>query len=238
MKKIVSENKKQQAKAVAELIAECVRRKPNALLCLAAGDTPTETYEEMANMQRQGLVNFRNCRLIGLDEWVGLDEHSKGGCKNYIVEHVIKPLELQEENIFFFDACAENLEMECEKTNEYLKEQGPIDLSLMGVGMNGHIALNEPGCDFDGTAHVVPLAPMTVVVAQKYFPSQRVITQGITLGMKQIWDSNLLIVIANEAKKRNIMHSAMYGEVTNAVPASALQKHPECIVSVDVEADS
>lgn len=238
MKKIVSENKKKQAKITADLIAEYVRRKPNALLCLAAGDTPTETYAEMADMQKQGLVNFRGCRLIGLDEWVGLDECSEGGCKNYILEHVIKPLELREENIFFFDACAENLELECQRANEYLEKEGPIDLSLMGVGMNGHIALNEPGCDFSGTAHVVQLDSVTVAVAQKYFPNHRAITQGITLGMKQIWDSNLLIIIANEAKKKNIMYSAMYGEVTNNIPASALQRHSNCIVSVDMEADS
>ncbi len=184
------------------------------------------------------MTNFRTCRLIGLDEWVGLDGNAEGGCKKYIIDNVIKPLELPEENVFFFNACAEDLAEECAKTDAYLKEYGPIDISLMGVGMNGHIALNEPGCDFEAKAHTVPLDPVTVEVAQKYFHRPTPVTHGITLGMKQIWGSRLLIVIANEAKKQAIMYAAIYGEVTNAVPASALQNHPNCIVSLDAAADS
>lgn len=238
MKKIVSDSIKEQAKEVAGIIADYVRKKPNALLCLAAGDTPTATYAEMVRMQQAGEADFRQCRLIGLDEWVGLDENAEGGCKKYIIENAIKPLELAAENIFFFDACAGDLAAECAKTDEYLQKQGPIDISLMVVGMNGHIALNEPGCDFNDAAHTMELDSVTVEVAQKYFHRPTPVTQGITLGMKQIWDSRLLIVIANEAKKKDIMHAAMYGEVTNQLPASALQNHPNCIVSLDAAADS
>lgn len=238
MKKIVSSSINEQGKMTAEIIASYVKKKPDALLCLAAGDTPTATYAWMARMQREGLADFRDCRLIGLDEWVGLDENTEGGCIKYILDHVVKPLELKKENVVFFDACSEDLEEECARINKYLEVQGPVDVSLMGVGMNGHIALNEPGCDFNSTAHTVPLDPVTVNVAQKYFQQSTPVTQGITLGMKQIWDSSVLIIIANEEKKRAIMHAAMYGEVTNAVPASALQYHPNCIVSLDTAADS
>lgn len=238
MKKIVSDSVEEQAKEVADIIAGIVGEKPNALLCLAAGDTPTAVYEQMARMQREGQADFRSCRLIGLDEWVGLDENAQGGCRKYIADNVIKPLELPEENILFFDACAQDLNGECAKIDEYLKEQGPIDISLMGVGMNGHIALNEPGCDFNSTAHVVPLDDVTVEVASKYFHRPAPVTEGITLGMGQIWESGLLIVIANQEKKQAIMHAAVYGEVTNIVPASALQNHPNCIVSLDTAADS
>ena len=238
MKKIVSGSIEEQAKTAAEIIASYVKKKPNALLCLAAGDTPTETYAWMARMQREGLVDFRDCRLIGLDEWAGLDENTEGGCIKYIIDHVVKPLGLRKENVVFFDACSEDLEEECARVNKYLAAEGPIDVSLMGVGMNGHIALNEPGCDFNSTAHTVLLDPITVKVAQKYFQKPTPVTQGITLGMKQIWDSRVLVVIANGEKKQAIMHTSMYGEVTNAVPASALQNHPNCIVSLDTAADS
>lgn len=238
MKKIVNESIHAQAKEIAGRIAEYVRKKPDALLCMAAGDTPTATYAEMARMQREGEADFRQCRLIGLDEWVGLDESVVGSCKKYINDNVIKPLELRRENIFFFDACAADLAAECANTDAYLREQGPIDISLMGVGMNGHIALNEPGCDFESTAHTIELDSVTVNVAQKYFHRSTPVTQGITLGMKQIWDSRMLIIIANESRKKAIMHAAMYGEVTNMVPASAMQNHPNCIVSLDAEADS
>lgn len=238
MKKIVAASKDQQAKDVAKIIAEYVEKKPDAILCLAAGDTPTETYGEMARLQQAGLANFKECRLIGLDEWVGVNEAAPGGCKKYIIDHVIKPLQLPLANVMFFDACAQDLAAECAKADAFLMQNGPIGLSLMGVGMNGHIALNEPGCSFDATAHVMELDPMTVQVAQKYFNSPTPATQGITLGMQQIMGSELLIVIANGAKKQGILHEAMYGPVTNNVPASALQDHPNCIVSLDAPADS
>lgn len=238
MKKIVSAGLEAQARTVAGLIADIVRKKPDALLCLAAGDTPTAAYAEMARMQRASEADFRSCRLIGLDEWAGMDGNADGGCKKYIYEHVVRPLELAEERIFFFDACAPDLARECAKADAYLEQNGCIDVSLMGVGMNGHIALNEPGCDFRAGAHTVPLDPVTREVAQKYFQRPTPVTHGITLGMGQIWDSRLLIVMANGAKKRSVMHAAMYGDVTNAVPASALQLHANCIVSVDEEADS
>lgn len=238
MKKIVHAGMEAQAQAVAALIADYVRENPRALLCLAAGDTATATYAEMARMQKAGTADFRQCRLVGLDEWAGLEETAVGSCKKYIVENVIQPLELKPENVVFFDACAEDLQRECEMVNGYLKDNGPIDISLMGVGMNGHIALNEPGCDFSAEAHTVELADTTKRVAVKYFHRETPVTEGITLGMKQIWDSRLLIVMANMERKREIMHAAMYGEVTNSVPASYLQTHPNCIVSVDEAADS
>lgn len=238
MKKWVQHDMEAQADAVAGMVADYVRENPHAILCLAAGDTATATYARMAQMQREGKANFRDCRLIGLDEWAGLSETEVGSCKKYIVEHVIVPLELKPENISFFDACAADLQQECEKANRYLRENGPIDISLMGVGMNGHIALNEPGSDFDQDAHVVALSDTTMQVAVKYFHKQTPVTQGITLGMRQIWNSRLLIIMANTQRKREIMHEAMYGEVTNRVPASYLQNHPNCIVSLDDAADS
>lgn len=238
MKKLVHAGVEAQAEAIAALIADYVRENPTALLCLAAGDTATAAYAKMAEMQRNGLANFRECRLVGLDEWAGLSETEVGSCKKYIMENVILPLELKPENVTFFNACAESLSRECEMVDQYLNDNGPIDISLMGVGMNGHIALNEPGCDFAAEAHTVRLADTTKQVAVKYFHRQTPVTEGITLGMKQIWESRLLIVMANMGRKREIMYKAMYGEVTNNVPASYLQIHPNCIVSVDEAANS
>lgn len=233
MKIQVSETVTEQAKQIARIIAEYVAEDPRALLCLAAGESPTAVYAEMARMQRCYEADFRNCRLVGLDEWAGIPADQPGGCKKYIYDEVVRPLELKEENIFFFDACAEDLEAECRKADAFLEESGSIDISLMGVGMNGHIALNEPGCSFGWTAHTVDLDPVTVRVAGKYFDGPAPVRRGITLGMRQILDSRLLIVIANGAKKRDIMRSAVCGPVTTDVPASSVQEHPNCVVSLD-----
>ncbi len=237
MKKIVSKDTIQQAMEIAEIISSYVAQKPNALLCLAAGDTPAATYQEMARLQQDGKANFRNCRLILLDEWVGLSAKDEGGCTNFIYDNVVSPLCIKEENIIAFDACSNNLDSECQAVNDYLSKNGPIDISLMGVGMNGHVALNEPGCSFDGVAHIVELDSITKNVAQKYFKNETPLSHGITLGMKQILDSKLLIVIANGSKKHDIMKKAVTGPVTSTVPASSLQLHKNCIVSLDSAAN-
>lgn len=233
MKLQISETVEQQAEEMARLVAEYVAEHPNALLCLAAGETPTATYAEMTRMQRSGEADFRSCRLIGLDEWVGVAADQPGGCRKYIYDEAIRPLELREENIFFFDACAEDLEEECRKADRFLEENGPIDISLMGVGMNGHIALNEPGCSFAAAAHTMELDPVTVRVAGKYFDGPAPVRRGITLGLGQILASRLLIVIANGERKREIMRQAACGPVTNQVPASSMQNHGNCLLSLD-----
>ena len=236
MQRVVCKEYRTMSKKLAAVIGEYVTEKPDALLCLAAGDTPTGVYAELTEMQNQDAVDFSRCRFIGLDEWVGLGLEDAGGCINYIYEHVFSPLRIKPEQIVFFDAKAPDLQAECRKMNEYLQENGPIDIALMGVGMNGHVGLNEPGSSFDGAAQVVNLDAMTKEVARKYFERPLPIERGITLGMGQILASERLLIMACQKKKAKIMQRAMEQEVTCMLPASGIQLHKHCTVFLDEDA--
>jgi galactosamine-6-phosphate isomerase/glucosamine-6-phosphate deaminase len=109
---------------------------------------------------------------------------------------------------------------------------------LVGIGMNGHIGLNEPGVDFNSYAHHSPLAPITIEVGQKYFAHQTQLTEGITLGLKHLKEAQIPMLLASGKKKAGIIAKALQGEVTNEVPASIFQTLDAAYIMLDEDAAS
>lgn len=222
----------------AEFIAGTVEKKGDSLLCFAAGDTPTGIFRCLANMQKQGRVDFGQSSFIGLDEWVGLNRQEEGGCMNYMYAHLFEPLGIEDSNIVFFDAASGDLQQECVKVDEYVRKHGPIDLMLLGIGMNGHLGLNEPGVPEDLHSHIVDLDPVTKTVAQKYFKNGRSLEKGITLGIRDIMEAKCVVLIVSGAKKAEIMKEIMEGGITNALPASLVKNHGNALLFMDRDAAS
>ncbi len=219
-----------------EFIVEYVKQKPEAIICFAGGTTPLRTYSLLVDYANRGEIDFSSCSFIGLDEWVGLDRHDDGSCQETMYNTLFSPLNIKESNIFFFDAKSVNLEDECRKIDEIISSKGGIDLMLLGIGVNGHLGFNEPGVQFDLSTHVIELDETTKVVGQKYFKVETELTKGITLGIKQVLNSDTVILMANGDKKADAVKAMVEGEVTNQMPASALQKHDNCYVMLDKEA--
>ena len=139
------------SEATANLIIDVLKQKPEALICIASGDTPLGVCKFLAQSDRK---LFEKCTFVGLDEWVGMDENDEGSCKYGIYQNLLIPLNIPAERIRYFDAKAQDLESECQKINEFIASKDGLDVMLVGVGMNGHIALNEPNTPFDIYAHV------------------------------------------------------------------------------------
>ncbi len=108
---------------------------------------------------------------------------------------------------------------------------------MVGIGMNGHLGLNEPGTSFDTYAHVSELEEVTASVGQKYFQSETPLTQGITVGLKHFLEAKIAIVIANGEKKKAIIGRVLDEPVSERLPASALKLHPNSYLWVDREAN-
>ena len=207
----------------AEHIAALINQKPNALLCLASGDTPIETYHRFVDLAKAGRVDVSQCTFVGLDEWVGFGPEDVGSCSYYVFRDLFTPLNLRPEQVHVFDAKATNLAAECAKIDALIDAHGGLDLLLVGMGMNGHIALNEPGTPFNLGCHVVDLAESTKTVGQKYFTQETQLTQGITLGLRHLTEAKEVILLVSGAKKAPMLHQALTGPVTEQVPASILQ---------------
>ncbi|QMU31616.1 glucosamine-6-phosphate deaminase [Adhaeribacter radiodurans] len=221
------------SKAVAEFVVEYVQQKPTALLCFPSGESPTGLLQQLLQYAQAGNVDFSQCTFIGLDEWVGLDETNEGSCRYYLQQNLFGPLGISPEKAIVFNGKAPDLDQECQRINAIIQKHGSLDIMLVGIGMNGHIGLNEPGVSFDLYAHHMPLAEVTVTVGQKYFKQPTALTEGITLGLKHFQEARVPILIAAGAKKAAILAQALEGEVTNQVPASILQTLPNALVYLD-----
>lgn len=234
----ICDNYDEMSIETAKFIINYLKNRQNPLVCFAAGDTPVSTYKCLVESARRGLVEFKGIKFVGLDEWVGMSEKDEGSCRNFLNKTLFEPLFINRSNIIFFDACSEDLEGECRKVDDYIRQNGPIDLMLIGIGVNGHIGLNEPGTPFDSCSHVVELTSLTKRVAQKYFNEKKELDKGITLGMKHVMEANCVILIASGTKKARIIKEAVEGNITNDIPASLLQLHKNCYLFLDKEAAS
>jgi glucosamine-6-phosphate isomerase len=212
----------------AEHIAAVINRKPDALLCLASGDTPTETYRQFVELVRAGQVDVSRCTFVGLDEWVGFGPDDIGSCSYYVYRDLFIPLSLRPDQIHVFDAKADDLTAECNRIDSLIRERGGLDLLLVGMGLNGHIALNEPGTPFDLGCHVGELAETTKTVGQKYFTQETTLTQGITLGLRHLTEAGDVILLVSGAKKAAILRDALSNPVTTAEPLKHQRMDRQC----------
>ncbi|GAB4014493.1 6-phosphogluconolactonase [Spirosoma koreense] len=222
----------------AEHLAAVINQKPDALLCLASGDTPVETFRRFVALVQDERVDVSQCTFVGLDEWVGFGPEDVGSCSYYVFRDLFKPLNLRPDQIHVFDAKADDLAAECTRLDALIDARGGLDLLLVGMGLNGHIALNEPGTPFNLGCHVVELAESTKTVGQKYFTQATTLTQGITLGLRHLTQAHQVLLLVSGAKKAAILRDALQDQVTTEIPASILQIQPNAQVWIDEAAGS
>jgi glucosamine-6-phosphate isomerase len=222
----------------ARLIAELVNQKPDALLCFPAGNTSLGTFAELIKMQNIGEVDFSKVKIVGLDEWLSLGEKSQGNCYHFLQKHLLTPLGISRSQICFFDGESSDTAVQCAKTDAFIFENNGIDLMLLGVGMNGHLALNEPGTSFDLWSHVVELDSVTRNVGQKYFESEVTLNRGITLGMKHILNSHKLLVQVSGSAKASLIKRFDEVAVSTDFPMSAIKLHEDALLILDEAACS
>lgn len=223
--------------AAAEMIIDCVKSKPEALLCFATGSTPKLAYEMVAEKAINDRIDFSKCFIIGLDEWVGIPPENTGSCHWFLHEYLFTPMKIDLSQVHLFDALAKNQEGECKKMNKLIAANG-IDLMVVGVGMNGHIGFNEPGTDLDSVAHVAQLDETTKTVGQKYFSGKVSIEQGMTVGLKQVMQAEKLLMMANGKMKAPVIKRTVEEIVSTEFPASLAHKHKNGFLMIDEEAAS
>lgn len=234
--KIIYRNYDELSEETAKLIAQIIRAKPDALLCFPAGETSFGTFKELVKMHLSREADFSKCKIVGLDEWVQAGEMKTENCFHFLKKHLFDPIGFKSENMCFFDGEASNLQDECFLSDQFIKTNGGIDMMLLGLGMNGHIGLNEPGTDFDAYSHVVELDELTRNVAQKYFSSKTSLSQGITLGMKHVMESRTVILQVSGQKKSAILKRLLETKITNDFPASLVKQHPNAYLLLDSDA--
>lgn len=236
MKQIIYNDYKELSVKTAELIADIIRAKPDALLCFPAGETSVGTFDHLIELTGRGELSFQKCRIVGLDEWANIGKMKSENCFSFLKKHLFDHIDYSKKNMCFFDGEAADLTNECFKTDKFLKENGPIDMMLLGAGMNGHLGLNEPGTSFDLYSHIVFLDETTKIVGQKYFSEKVNLTTGVTLGVKYIMEAGTVILQLNGERKSPVVKRLLDTEVSPSFPASAVKSHKNSFLLIDKEA--
>jgi glucosamine-6-phosphate isomerase len=209
------------------------------VLCPASGDTPAGLYKELVNAA--GSVNLKmndisGWRYVGLDEWVGMNGHNEGSCRFHLNNQLFYPLRVPEEKIVFFDGTKDDLDGECENVENFIQKSGGIDIAILGLGINGHVGMNEPGTSAALRSHVTAIDSQTQATGQKYFKEKQRLTKGITLGLATIMEARKIVLLVSGQHKAKITQRVLEGEISEQFPAGLLRRHAGLSVYLDKEA--
>ena len=219
----------------AAFVWEAAEAKPDLLICLASGETPTGTYAQLAASP----ARLAGARFIQLDEWAGLGADDPASCAAYLRRTLVGPLAVPPERWFGFRGDAPNGAAECRRVEAALAEAGPIDLCILGLGRNGHLALNEPSDSFDPFCHVA-----TLDAQSRAHPmlagSAASVRQGLTLGLGEILRAHLILLLVSGSAKRAPLARLAARRVTPELPASFLWLHGDttCLCDRTAAAES
>ncbi|MBX2900832.1 MAG: glucosamine-6-phosphate deaminase [Cyclobacteriaceae bacterium] len=225
-------------KETCALIIDYIDKKPHALICFASGHTPVGVFKELHRAQQNGETDLTHCTFISLDEWVGIEPNNPGACLAMLQRDCFTPLQINPEQIQYFNPNAADLESECTRINQLIESFNGIDIMLVGVGTNGHIGMNEPGTPFTSVAHVAELAEETIQVGQKYFNSPTQLRLGITLGLSHLQKATLPLILASGKHKAPIIAKALATTATESIPVSIVHLIPQAHLLIDKDAAS
>ncbi|MFV0556035.1 MAG: glucosamine-6-phosphate deaminase [Lactovum sp.] len=230
--KIIKVKNQEEAANVAFDIFQRALEKGAKVLGLATGSTPIQFYKKITESN----LNLSDLISINLDEYVGLDGGSEQSYRYFMQSHLfnIKPLRAT----FLPNGKATDLEAYTKEYDQII-EQYPIDWQILGLGQNGHIGFNEPGTSFETKTHLVDLTPSTITANARFFEkSEDVPSQAISMGIASIMQSKEILLMAFGESKALAVKGMIEGEITEELPASILQKHPNVTIILDDAAAS
>ena len=215
----------------AEIIADVIKNKPNAVLGLATGSSPLGTYANLVEKYEKGELDFSACTSVNLDEYVGLDGENDQSYRYFMNKNLFSKVNIDMAKTFVPNGCAADIANEGEAYDKMIEDLGGTDIQLLGIGLDGHIGFNEPEDFFTKETHLVNLDESTIEANSRFFASKDdVPKQAITMGMYSIMQAKKVLLIANGKAKKEIIEKAFFGKITPWVPASILQLHNDVTV--------
>jgi galactosamine-6-phosphate isomerase len=231
----IAQDAEEAAQVAADLVLGELRRRPDLLLCVAAGSSPRRAYQLLGRAAQYEPALFGQLRVLAVDEWLGLRDGNPATCAADLRTHLLGPLGLPAERCQGFRTNSPDPEAECARVSEWLSRHGPIDVCVLGVGANGHLAMNEPAEQLCPHPHVAPLTPVSLQHPLLATCSEKP-THGLTLGMGDLLRSRKILLLACGPHKSAVLHRLRDPRVTTEFPVSFLWLHPDATVLADPEA--
>lgn len=223
---------------IAKEITEDLNKNPKQLLCIAAGYTSLGVFKYLIDAYKAGKADFSKASFVAMDEWLHMSADTPESCGNFLVENFLKYVNYAPENVRLWDGTVADTDAECQDVLQFIENHGGhMDYLVLGMGMNGHLALNEPGVDFNVSAHICCLDPVTQKVGQKYFTEGASLTGGITLGISDFKKAKRTVLAVNGAKKAELLKKVIDAKkAVNQLPATALYDFENASLYCDYEA--
>jgi glucosamine-6-phosphate deaminase len=237
MEVVILGNPEMAGALVGEAIADLLVRRPTAVLGLATGSSPMPVYRDLATRFSAGSLSVAQARAFLLDEYVGVAHDHPSSYRAFVAEHVEAGLDFPPGAVVGLEATADDLPAACAAYEEAIASAGGIDLQLLGIGTDGHIAFNEPGSSLASRTRIKSLTESTRRDNARFFDSiDDVPRHVLTLGIGTILDARHVVLLAFGEAKAAAVAAAVEGPVTAMCPASALQLHSHATVVVDERA--
>lgn len=239
MEVIIAENYESMSKLAATIIRQQLLCKPNSVLGLATGSTPIGTYKELVRMHKQQGLDFSQVVSFNLDEYLGLAPSHNQSYRYFMDDNLFKHVNIPPGNIHVPYGHAESVVEFCAWYEAQIKAAGGIDIQLLGIGGDGHIAFNEPGSSLGSRTRLKTLTEETIKDNARFFKNADEVPRfAITMGVGTIMEADRIILLASGRSKAAIIAEAIEGPITAQVTASALQMHRDVVVIVDADAGS
>jgi glucosamine-6-phosphate deaminase len=237
MRVIVESDKEGVSRRAAQFVANLVRRRPTCVLGLATGSTPLGMYAELVRMHHEEGLDFSRVVTFNLDEYVGLSATHPQSYRYFMQRNFFDHINIDARDTHVPDGRALDFESYCEQYERLIAEEGGIDLQVLGIGGDGHIAFNEPGSSLGSRTRLKSLTEETVRDNARFFGSEQDVPRlAITMGVGTILESRQCLLLAAGQNKAKAIRETIEGPITAQVTASALQLHRDVIAILDEDA--
>jgi len=230
MKLIITKNYRELSKKASEMIINEILKKTNLTIGFATGKTPLKTYKNLVKVYKKKKADFSKIKTFNLDEYYPIKKEDKKSYYHYMFKNLFDKINVNKKNINLLDGSSRNPQKECKEYENKIKKS-PIDLQILGIGINGHIGFNEPNSPIDSKTRLINLAPETIK-KDKYFK------RGLTVGVSTILKSKKILLLASGKKKAKVIFSLIKGKKSKKIPATLLKEHKNLIVIIDKKAGS
>jgi len=221
---------------VAEEIIKQVADNANTNLGVATGRTMDAIYHKFVQLAVAKKMDFSKMKAFAVDEYIGLAKGSRNSYERYLHLHLFDQLNFTPENLFVPETHLNDVDKVCADYENAIKSAGGIDLQLLGIGLNGHIGLNEPGSAIDSRTRVVGLTSSTRNSNKVLFRSEEVPLTAVTMGIGTILESKRCLLVATGETKADIVQRVVNGDINSKVPATALKQHQNILMVLDKHA--
>ncbi len=236
---VIKKDYQEMSIEAAKLIAGLIRKKPNCVLGFATGSSPLGTYKELIRLHIEEGLDFSKVTTFNLDEYVGLPPKHPQSYHYYMWENLFKHINITKRYVHIPQGMAEDVDEFCEWYEQRIKEVGGIDLQVLGIGANGHIAFNEPGSSLGSRTRIKTLDELTKRDNARFFEHQEEVPKyAITMGVGTIMDAKHLLLLASGKNKTNAIQATVEGPITALYPATIVQMHRKATIICDEAAAS